>query len=354
MSKHQPSPLREDLLRLLPVWTLVTGTALVVTLGMRVVGGWHLERAMAGNRNACAYADIHHAGASQRMKALLGEASKERLALGDLSRPSVGSLSGDPVLAEIREYLEKALALCPNHAASTRDMAIVEWYAGNEGEALYRLGRFEQLDGRHEEALFALRLAADAAPGDPRIPVAQAASLLELDRPGEALALVEGRTEELRAVENGPAVVGRLFVRLGRLAAAEPYLREALLRNSSDNATLLNAFFVFDGLSKEREGADFLMSLGEGGRRTIPATYDIAASLYRELRDHESEAEALEQALALFPNSAALRWRYALALNRLGRISAARDEVARAMEADPRFVLAQLAGGSFSGIDPRE
>lgn len=330
-----------------PVWGIVTATAVIVALSLRTMAVHHLQRTMLAEENACVYADVHFTAARGLLHGILDKVADERAAAGNFNVESLGGLAGDPLAEEAREKLLRAVEICPQHALAHRLLSQVEWHLGNEAHARQFLGDFYRLDRRFPEALMAYEMAGQISPNAPGVVIGKTLTLMELNRGGEAVRIVDQNREVMEGSTAGRLAAGRVLGAAGRLGDAEALLRRGLVENPTDAPALLEFYWVSRRQNKWQEGADFLMALGSDGKRTVPEAYHLAAAMYRELQNFPRESEALRRALRLFPNNVAIRWELAVSLHRQGRTTEARDEVKRAMDYNTPFVMERLAGSEL-------
>ena len=355
-SESQETPsLMHDLRRMVPVWILVIGTALVIVLMVRVAGTWHLKRTAYGEENSCEFAELYVVRALQKLDDVRDLAAAARMETiqanpESLNRDTLGLLSDDPLFQGVKADLNRALEICPTRSQAHSTLALVDWYLGNATAAYTHLGNYHLLEDRRELALVAFRVATEESPSDLEALRGLALALLEMGRKQDALEVVEGHELTLSQSAQGKIALGRVYSATPQKSKAIEYLKGGLSELPADRQAILTLVNNYRQQGNIREGADFLMTLGKD-KRTIAESYHNAAILYRQLEDYESQAQALKKALELAPRNADLHFQLAVALYRLGRYSEARDRVQVASEHNLESVL---RGIDRSGIDPRQ
>lgn len=339
-----------------PVWLLVVATALIVVLATRVAGVWHLRRTTASSENTCSYAEIYLSSARQIVESQREIATKLRLETAQrnpqaLAEPSLGILAGDPSLLEAREDLLRAAELCPALENIYYVRSLVEWYLGEPAAAYREMANYLRIREDYQMAVAAYEKALEYAPQDPRTILGLALAEERLGRVRSAVELIEPVMDEIVQLPGGEASAGIIMARSGQVEEARRHLETGLLKTPSDRKAVFALYDVYKRTDTIREGADFFMSLGEKGRKTIPEAYHHAYFLYRDAGDMENQLTALRKAVALASNNPDLRFQLATVLYRLGRYDEARDEVRRAAEID---LGAVMRGVDRVGFDPRK
>jgi tetratricopeptide (TPR) repeat protein len=334
-----------------PVWLLVVATAIVVGLSMKYIGQNQLKKAALGNRSSCEYADVYLASARRRMENIRALAGKTRYEQRELDQASAGLLKGNAELAQAKADLERAAGLCPSNTEANALLAVAEWYLGNPCGALGQKGTALRRKGRFDEAIIQFDLALQQCPDDQAALLGRAICLNQTGRVTEAIAVVADKASELSTTTEGKLIVGRLLAQTERKQEAEQFLKEGLAASPGE----IDAIWALNGImnpeGRTRELADFLFSLGKDGVPMTAQTYHISAGLYQSLNDLPMEERALNEALRIFPNSAALAYDLSLNLYKQDKKSQAREMMKRAIDFDVGIAMQRVKD---TGIDPRQ
>ncbi|MCC5875268.1 MAG: tetratricopeptide repeat protein [Candidatus Sumerlaeia bacterium] len=345
-----PPPLIGDLRRMAPVWGIVCVTAIAAVFSMRAIGERHLRAAVESSSNACEYAQIYMARGLVLMERIRGDAAPiiiESIRPGD---PSLGVLAGDPLLAEAREAYTRVREICPIEVEASMQLAVIEWYDGNETASYLHLGDYLLSMGRLEEAIVSYEVTMERDPESVEARIGLTTALVDGGRPQEALAVVEDYRAHFMESARGRFALGYLEAAVGSTEIAVEHLKAGLLETPSEIKAIRLLYRLAMGTDSGPDVAGFLHRLGETGKRTHIEGFHVASLLFSEVGDYENAEHALRRALALGPNQVVLHFDHAVALHRLGRRSAARDAIRRALEIDSSRVIAMIED---SGVDPR-
>ncbi|NEV65372.1 tetratricopeptide repeat protein, partial [Thiorhodococcus minor] len=228
-------------------------------------------------------------------------------------------------------------------------------------EAHRHLGLIDIECGRIEPGLEHLRRAVMLAPlvGDYRLSLADA--LLQSNRPGEALSLLDDPASDavdasaVRALRerierhgSGEAGNGDLIDRLktGRYAEALVLAGERTRSHPQDpfNWKVFGTLLLRQARAEEAVAA--LRRAIELDARD-PETLNSLARAYEDLDRREDAADLYRQALALQPERAEIWCNLGLCLQLLGQLDAALSSSARALELRPGFVKAHQLRGTI-------
>jgi len=271
---------------------------------------------------------------NQAMTAGGESALAPRLALGELHLSRRRFREGGQLLAPIAEREDLA--------AAHRGMAAALAGLGEMTEAHYHLGMAAVVEGHADRALPAFRALAAGAPGDTRAPQLLSQTYAQMNRLHEALAAARALydrgerspdlfarlatltllTHDRRAARRigeewrrAQPESGRPLAHLGKVALADLRLEDAVT-------------FYEEAVAREPLESEFRVGLADAlAHRPSPENSRRALSLLRE-------------AVALAPDAPGARYALGLRLLQTGETEAARDELLRALDADPTQVAA--------------
>jgi tetratricopeptide (TPR) repeat protein len=340
-------PLSHDLKRMAPVWGIVVLTALVVVFGMRYISLNFLENALTANQSGCDYAALYVAAGRKKMEGIRIEQASLRSQQPDLKTPSLGIMKGDESLVPAKADFQRALELCAVNAEPHRYLATLEWYEGNASAAYYHLAELQRTEEGAEAAVDSLMMALDEDPDNEAALRALALTYRELGRLQDAVALVEGREEQMRHTPEGEIALGRIYLSAGRFDDAEKLLREGLQENPSDVPAMKDLHALFVRRSAQEEGAEFFLSLGSEERPTVGDAAHLAASLYRSVGNLEMEEKSLRRVLDYFPNNVSIMFDLARNLHEQKKMNAAADMLTAALEKNPTITMKRIEEAGF-------
>lgn len=206
---------------------------------------------------------------------------------GHLRREYAEALRDVQILPEAETQARKAVALIPNNAAAHRALGQILLAAGKDKAVL-------------EEAASELKKANDAMPLDPVCAASLAQALLRLDRPAEAVTVLERILEKGRG-SSIPYLYGEALERTGRFGEAED-VYQFLLRQDPDN----------------------------------PAVTFALLRVYEKSRQIDKAALLVDSFLRKHPNNVGLKTQYGLLLVRARRFSDAEKVLSEVLKADPQ------------------
>ena len=205
---------------------------------------------------------------------------------GHLRREYAETLRDVQILPEAETQARKAVALVPDNAAAHRTLGQILLAAAKDKAGV-------------EEAASELKKANDAMPTDPAGSSALAQALLRLDRPAEAVTVLERVLEKGRG-SSIPLLYGEALERSGRYGEAEEvYL--FLLRQDPEN----------------------------------PAVSFALLRVYEKSRQIDKAAALVDAFLRRHPNNVGLKTQYGLLLVRARRFPEAEKVLAEVLKADP-------------------
>ncbi len=207
---------------------------------------------------------------------------------GHLRREYAEALRDVQILPEAETQARKAVALIPGNAAAHRALGQILLAAGKDDKAVL------------EEATSELKKANDAMPLDPVGTAALAQALLRLDRPAEAVTVLERILEKGRG-SSIPLLYGEALERSGRFGEAEE-VYQFLLRQDPDN----------------------------------PAVSYALLRVYEKSRQIDKAASLVDSFLQRHPDNVGLKTQYGLLLVRARRFSDAEKVLSEVLEADPQ------------------
>ncbi len=173
---------------------------------------------------------------------LSGEAHSARASLRDAQESQTGEEDPDA----IEEGYLKAIELNPNYATAH------QWY----GNLLNRQGRFE-------EALAQIRLAAELDPVSSAIQVAFAGATWRAGRAEEALTLIRRNVERNPEFPANYGLMARFQTQLGHLGEAQRWIQEARRRNPQGSWNWNRECLGFIGLGDSQSAEDCVNQLVE-------------------------------------------------------------------------------------------
>ena len=349
MSARAIHPLGEDLRRMAPVWGIVVGTAVVAVFAMRFISMNFLANALTAGKSGCDYSNLYVAAGRKRFETLRTDGAKLRFQAPDLSQPSLGLLAGKKELEAALVDLHKAADLCAVNKEAHYSLATAEWYAGNASAAYYHLGIAQQIEAHPDAAAISLQTALDQDANNREAQRALASVYRDLGRNAEALALVEKGGTEFESTASGKLAAGMVMAAAGRRTEAEKLLREGLLESPTDTTAIRELFVLMGARGAHKEAGDFFFSLGEGGKLPPPDAYHFAAMAYEAAKDLPNQEKALRRGALMSPNVAVFPFELAVNLSKQNKRAAARDELRRALDRDPEYVMRRI---KETGVDP--
>ena len=340
--------LREDILRMAPVWCVVSATALFALLGMRHFAEGHLRQAIVSTPDACAYAEVHLTRGRQLMAQLREQGGTRILETLRPEEASLGILKDSPIVTEARQSFVTARNLCPSNVEVLSYLATIEWYAGDRATCYHYLAEYLVSQNRLEEAEVNFRIALDAEPDHAAALTGLAQALRRQGRTAEALDLLLPRADSLQETVDGRLALGLVFAARGESLRAWDLLGSVLDAFPGDSELMRVYTQVARTLGRQAEGAETLMAVDQAGRRLSPILFHHAAILYSDLADLPNEERALARALDLNPTNVALWVSYAIVLHRQNKGAAAQDAIRRASDIDRQYVLQRLADAGIT------
>jgi len=192
---------------------------------------------------------------------LSGEAHVARASLHEMQQAKTGEEDLDAIE---EEYL-KAIKLSPNYATAHH------WYSGQLND-----------QGRFEEALVQIRLAAELDPMSPIIQTNVASFAWDAGRSEEALTLVRRNIERNPEFPNNYTQMAGFQTRLGHLGEAQRWTQEARRRNPEDAFKWRRECLGFLNLGDVLSADDCARQLGEAHpEKTISRGPGLALHFYR-------------------------------------------------------------------------
>ncbi|CAN5197141.1 hypothetical protein BH09SUM1_BH09SUM1_07530 [soil metagenome] len=343
--------LATDLRRMAPVLGIVLVTAATITLSMKFIAHHHLQTALAANQNACNFAEVFKSSADRRIpkiRALAKEtATGERKEIKD---SALGILKGNEDVKLATADLMRARELCPSNRQIDYMLAVLNWYEGNAAAAYVYLGDNlkKENDALGATAEYRLALAQDPnyAPA-----LLSMAGVLSLTNPAAALDMMNGKEDELAKTADGKLILGGIHAQVGDVDKALKYLQDGLREKPSDNFAIVAISQLYQQQKRQKEGAEFLESLGDGKKSTVFVAYQEAAALYREITMYPEEEHALRKALGLYSNSPEINFELAVSLWQQKKYAEARDFARQASEYNLKRVSEMIQA---TGIDPSQ
>jgi tetratricopeptide (TPR) repeat protein len=308
-------------LRVAPAWTLALALGSCANLG-----GTHEESRQQ--------AEQRWDSVRGKIKLQLATESFNQGRLDEAAKQLAEAVALDPTLSECyllrtRILLEKGEIASAAEALKT---AVSNGASGAQTD--YLAGVIAQRYGRFEEALNAYRLAADREPRQAHYTAAVAETLVALDRPAEALALIEERWTDFEHNATLRATAGQIHMLMGRYERAADAYREAV-RIAPDDVTLQYQLGLALSMSEKYAEAVGVLAPLNVKRQDLPAYVLIALGRSYLGLARELEAVAvLRQATAASPDSpGAWSWLARAALT-AGDLVTARQAAARAADLD--------------------
>jgi tetratricopeptide (TPR) repeat protein len=344
-----PDPsLGHHLRQMIPVWGIVLATAVASLFGLRWQGASFLERGFHQVEDRCPVGEIRYLAGRRVWEELTTELAARQLE--NQAASALGAFRGDERLATARSHFEEALQLCPSLPGPHLLMADAEWWEGNEARAHYHLGEHEMQAGRADQARVEFEVANALDPADHAIALrlGEAAAILERwDQVASVLESVppaEGRAQRLR-------IEARLAAHQGDLAAALAHLRESLTLEPGHADSLATVADYSLRTGDPVGGARFLVE--NLARATTPdaRSFHRAALLLMGAGEWAEAVGAIDQALALAPNSVVLYFDRARCLSSMGDYDGARLSAEDAITRDFRIYQDLV---NQTGSDPRE
>ncbi len=349
----------DDLKKLIPVWLIVFGSATGLILTLEWSGKRYLEESLFGSRENCAVAGIYESRAIANLRRLEVKVLESRIALtgergqfGFLTedaRNVLNTLEGNQQAQKIIEDLERAIELCPQRRQGFLELGFAYLYVGKLPEAMYSYGQFLISKGEIDTAIVAFQRGLEEDAGNPRLLEGLLSALYRNRQYQRALQLYDSNQETIAATNPGKVAAGRLLNWAGRHSEAETYLAQALTSNIHLEEGIRAYEDAMLAQNKRRQLADNLVTWNEDRNRNAFSLH-LAAIHYRHLEDFIAEESAIQKALTVFPNSAAIHFDHAVSLWRLERYAEARNSLNRALSLNFQFVMDQI---DSSGIDPR-
>jgi Tfp pilus assembly protein PilF len=145
--------------------------------------------------------------------------------------------------------------------AAERELKMVRSLAPNDAEAHYLSGVVYQRWQKPELALDLYRAAAERSPAELPYWMAQAEMLVALDRPADALALLQGKVDYFEHSGAIRDAVGQLLMQLGRPGEAASMLRQASILSEDDQAIRERFAMALYANHDYREAAEVLARL---------------------------------------------------------------------------------------------
>ncbi len=179
---------------------------------------------------------------AMQLDSLSGEAYGERASLNN----NLQIKTAEEDRGAVEEDILKALELSPNNATVLR-----------------QYGGLLNSQGRLEEALVQLRLAAELDPMSPIIQVAIANAVWNVGRADEALALLRRNIERFPEFPNNYDYMGRFQARLGHLGEAQRWRQETRRQNPKDAYKWIRECVGFLGLGDVLSAENCANQLGE-------------------------------------------------------------------------------------------
>lgn len=332
-----------DLRKMAPIWGLIALAAFGSLMAIRYNGRQYLERGIFSQANACEIARVHMHAAERVWRSIAAELAAEHTR----GQSSLGAFSDDPRVAMAIDKLEEAIELCDHLAGAHSYRADFAWWQGDTAGTHLHQGLEHLVMQEWDDGLVELEAAFLTDPQELRASEGILRVHLmrgELDRAEEFLELAP---EAVR--ESGRGLQARAFLLEDRddvLGARELY-RRALEHLPGDRILMQRFLSNHIATGEDELGADEAMRVLSQARAVPADPYHAVALTYGNVGEFRKALEAIDRALAIQPNSAALLMEKSALLYELGREPEARAAAREALQRDPGFFAREVHADRF-------
>lgn len=159
-------------------------------------------------------------------------------------------------LVSARLYIEKGQL-----ESAERELIAVRAITPNDGEAYYLSGIVMQRWQKHEKAYENYKIASEKSPAELAYVLAEAESLVTLDRPSDALALLQSRADYFEHSGTIRDAIGQLYMQQGKYPEAARCFRQASVLSEDEPAIKERLALALYKSGQYRESADLLVKL---------------------------------------------------------------------------------------------
>lgn len=210
------------------------------------------EKEIAQKRWAAARANVMVTLAKDQYSK--GDFDKARVTVDDAIRLSPENAHAKLVSARL--YIEKGLL-----EAAERELAAARAIAPNDGESYYLSGIVMQRWQKHEKAYENYKIAAEKSPAELAYLLAEAESLVTLDRTSDALELLQGKADYFEHSGTIRDAIGQLYMQQGKHLEASRSFRQASILSEDEPAIRDRLALALYKSGQHREAADVIAKL---------------------------------------------------------------------------------------------
>ncbi len=262
-----------------------------------------------------------------------------------------------------RQTLEDALKLDPDNAAihllyaklgieqgnldvSDRELAIARKLVPTDAEADYLSGVVSQRWQRNEQALTYYKAASEKQPAELAYLLAQAETLVAMNKSDEALALLEARVVYFEHSAPIRDAVGQLYMQRGKYIQAVDMFRQASILSTDDLAVREHLALAQFRAKQYRDASDTLVRLLKDERYLKRADLYIAqGECCLQLGRFREARESFELASQISPAQAGIWLGMAKSAMELSDLRRAEMSLKRALTLDPASSESNLLMG---------
>ncbi|HZC22352.1 MAG TPA: tetratricopeptide repeat protein [Candidatus Binatia bacterium] len=195
-------------------------------------------------------------------------------------------------------------------------------------------------------SLAGLALAQESAPA-PQSPLDEAATLLNANKPREALALLKQASEKDPKTPGLEAKLGKAYFQLRQFSQAAPHLKSAVQQNDSDlESTQLLALSLYHA-GNCREALPLLEKLGPRLPTNIPEAPYVTSICYVMTEQLDNARKALAQMFSVAPDSAMAYLTLGKLLVRQHKVEASIPQIETALRLQPHIAMAHFLLGEI-------
>lgn len=159
-------------------------------------------------------------------------------------------------LVSARLHIEKGML-----ESAERELAIARGIAPNDGESYYLSGIVMQRWQKHEKAYENYKIAAEKSPAELAYLLAEAESLVTLDRATDALELLQSKADYFEHSGTIRDAIGQLHMQQGKYLEASRNFRQAAILTDDEPAIKDRLALALYKTGQHREAADVLVKL---------------------------------------------------------------------------------------------